>query len=158
MNKQREVIYAQRKEVLGGENLKEEILAMADGLAQATCKSCADSHLPAAEWDFKGLSESLFHQFNFRFQLNPDELEDLTPEDLEEKALDQVSKCYEAKEQNISPDLLRQLEKIIMLQTIDSLWKRSPPSHGPYEGGYRTEGLRTEKSVARVSKGSIWDV
>ena len=123
MNKQREVIYAQRKEVLGGENLKEEILAMADGLAQATCKSCADSHLPAAEWDFKGLSESLFHQFNFRFQLNPDELEDLTPEDLEEKALDQVSKCYEAKEQNISPDLLRQLEKIIMLQTIDSLWK-----------------------------------
>ena len=123
MNKQREVIYAQRKEVLGGENLKEEILAMADGLAQETCKSCADTHLPAAEWDFKGLSESLFHQFNFRFQINPDELEDLTPEDLEEKALDQVSKCYEAKEQNISSDLLRQLEKIIMLQTIDSLWK-----------------------------------
>jgi preprotein translocase subunit SecA len=123
MNKQREVIYAQRREVLKGENLKEEILAMAEELAQDTCKRYSDGHLPAAEWDLNGLTESLFHQFNFRLQLKPEELEDTTPEDLEEKVLDQVGKIYEAKEQNISSHLLRQLEKIIMLQTIDNLWK-----------------------------------
>jgi len=123
MNKQREVIYQQRREVLKGENLKEEILAMAEGLAQDTCKRYADSQLPAVEWELKGLTESLYHRFNFRFQLKPEELEEMTPESLEEKVLDQVSKCYEAKEQNISPQLFRQLEKIIMLQTIDSLWK-----------------------------------
>jgi len=123
MNKQREVIYQQRREVLKGENLKEEILAMAEGLAQDTCKRYADSQIPAVEWELNGLMESLHHRFNFRFQLKPEELEEMTPESLEEKVLDQVSKCYEAKEQNISPQLLRQLEKIIMLQTIDSLWK-----------------------------------
>jgi preprotein translocase SecA subunit len=123
MNKQREVIYGQRREVLKGENLKEEILAIAEGLAQDTCKRYADGNIPAAEWELKGLTESLFHQFNFRLQLKPEELEDLTPEDLDEKVLDQVSKSYEAKEQNISSHLLRQLEKIIMLQTIDRLWK-----------------------------------
>jgi preprotein translocase subunit SecA len=123
MNKQREVIYGQRREVLKGENLKEEILPMAEGLAQDICKRYADGHVPAAEWELTGLTESLYHQFNFRFQLKPEELEDMTPEDLEEKVLDQVSKSYEAKEQNISSHLLRQLEKIIMLQTIDGLWK-----------------------------------
>jgi len=123
MNKQREVIYAQRREVLKGENLKEEILAMAEELGQDICQRYADGHLPAAEWELTGLTESLFHQFNFRLQLKPEELEDMTPEHLEKKVLDQVGKSYEAKEQNISSHLLRQLEKIIMLQTIDSLWK-----------------------------------
>jgi preprotein translocase SecA subunit len=123
MNKQREVIYSQRREVLKGENLKEEILPMAEGLAQDICTRYADGKLPAAEWELNGLTESLYHQFNFRFQLKPEELEDMTPEHLEEKVLDQISKSYEAKEQNISSHLLRQLEKIIMLQTIDGLWK-----------------------------------
>ncbi len=123
MNKQREVIYTQRKEVLGGENLKDEVLAMAEGLAEDTCKRVADSHVSPEEWDFNGLAEALFHQFNFRFQLNHEEVGELTPEDLEEKVLDMVRKTYDAKEERINPQLLRQLEKIIMLQTIDSLWK-----------------------------------
>ena len=123
MNKQREVIYQQRREVLQGENLKEDVLAMGEAVGEEVVKRCVDENLSPSEWDINGLGESLFHQFNFRLQLNPEQLDGLTPESLQELILDEIRKAYEAKDERIGPPLLRQLEKFIMLQTIDGLWK-----------------------------------
>jgi len=123
MNKQREVIYQQRREVLKGEDLKDEVMGMAEELAQSKVTRNLDIQLPSAEWDLSGLGEALHHQFNIRFQLQPEDLEEITPEALQEIVVDLVGQSYESKEKNIGAPLLRQLEKIIMLQTIDSLWK-----------------------------------
>jgi preprotein translocase SecA subunit len=123
MNKQREVIYHQRREVLKGDNLKEEVLEMARGLAEEIAERYGDKNLHPAEWDLKGLNESLFHQFNFRLDLKTEEQEDLTPETLEETVCERVTQTYDKKEERFGPPMLRQLEKIIMLQTIDGLWK-----------------------------------
>ena len=123
MNKQREVIYQQRREVLQGENLKEDVLAMGEAVGEEVVKRCVDENLSPSEWDITGLSESLFHQFNFRLQLRPEQLDDLTPESLQELILDEIRKAYEAKDERLGAQLLRQLEKFIMLQTIDGLWK-----------------------------------
>jgi len=123
MNKQREVIYYQRREVLKGEDLKEEVLEMAQGLAEEVAGRYADKNLHPSEWDFKGLREALYHQCNFRLELSPEEQENLTVEKLQEIALERVNQTYEKKEERFTPAMLRQLEKLIMLQTIDSLWK-----------------------------------
>ena len=123
MNKQREVIYQQRREVLQGENLKEDVLAMGEAVGEEIVKRCVDENLSPSEWDINGLSESLFHQFNFRLQLRPEQLDGLTPERLQELILEEIGKAYEAKDERIGAPLLRQLEKFIMLQTIDGLWK-----------------------------------
>ncbi len=123
MNKQREVIYQQRREVLQGENLKEDVLAMGEAVGEEVVQRCVDENLSPSEWDINGLSESLFHQFNFRLQLRPEQLDGLTPESLQELILDEIGKAYEAKDERIGAPLLRQLEKFIMLQTIDGLWK-----------------------------------
>ncbi len=123
MNKQREVIYHQRREVLQGENLKEDVLAMGEAVGEEVVKRCVDENLSPSEWDINGLSESLFHQFNFRLQLRPEQLDGLTPERLQELILDEIRKAYEAKDERLGAPLLRQLEKFIMLQTIDGLWK-----------------------------------
>ncbi len=123
MNKQREVIYHQRKEVLKGENLKEEVLEMAGGLAEEIAARYADKNLHPSEWDIKGLREALYHQFNFRLELSPEEQEVLTVEKLQETALEKMAQSYEKKEERFNSPMLRQLEKIIMLQTIDTLWK-----------------------------------
>ena len=123
MNKQREVIYHQRREVLKGDNLKEEVLEMARGLAEEIVERYGDKNLHPADWDLKALNESLFHQFNFRLDLKTKEQEDLTPERLEEIVWERVAQTYDKKEERFGPPMLRQLEKIIMLQTIDSLWK-----------------------------------
>ncbi len=123
MNKQREVIYQRRREVLQGENLKEDVLEMAEELGTDSVRRSVDENLPSSEWDINSLNELLHHQFNFRLQLNPEQQEDLTPERLQELVLDESKKAYETKEGNIGAPILRQLEKIIMLQSIDSLWK-----------------------------------
>ena len=123
MNKQREVIYQQRREVLQGENLKEDVLAMGEAVGEEIVKRYVDENLSPSEWDINGLSESLFHQFNFRLQLRPEQLDGLTPERLQELILEEIGKAYEAKDERIGAPLLRQLEKFIMLQTIDGLWK-----------------------------------
>ena len=68
--------------------------------------------------------DSLFHpQFNFRLDIKPDDQEALTPEKLEEIALERMNQTYEEKEERFSSEMLRQLEKIILLQSIDNLWK-----------------------------------
>jgi len=123
MNKQREVIYHQRREVLKGDSLKEEVLEMARGLAEEIVERYGDKNLHPADWDLKALNESLFHQFNFRLDLKTKEQEDLTPERLEEIVWERVAQTYDKKEERFGPPMLRQLEKIIMLQTIDSIWK-----------------------------------
>ena len=123
MNKQREVIYHQRREVLAGENLKEEVLEMARGLAEEAVERYGDKNLHPAEWDLSGLRELLYHRCNFRLELSSEEQEQLTVEKLREIVLEKVGLTYDKKEERFTPPMLRQLEKIIMLQTIDSLWK-----------------------------------
>jgi preprotein translocase SecA subunit len=123
LNKQREVIYHQRKEVLGGQELKEEVLEMAAGLAEEIAGLRAEKDLHPSEWDLKALSDGLQHQFNFRLDLKAEEQDGLTPEKLQEIVLDKVVQTYERKEKQFGAPMLRQLEKIIMLQTIDGLWK-----------------------------------
>jgi preprotein translocase subunit SecA len=123
MNKQREVIYHQRREVLKGERLKEQVLEMASGLAEEIVERYIRKDLDPSEWDWNGLNEALHHQFSFRFDLKSEEQDGMTPEKLQEIVLEKMTQAYERKEREFGPPMLRQLEKIIMLQTIDSLWK-----------------------------------
>jgi preprotein translocase subunit SecA len=123
LNKQREVIYNQRREVLKGETLKEEVLGMAEGLAGEIVSRYADSNGDASDWDWSGMREGLLHQFNLRFDLAPEVTEGIPREGLTELAMERIQQAYEDKERRFTPPMLRQLEKIIMLQTIDGLWK-----------------------------------
>jgi preprotein translocase SecA subunit len=123
LNKQREVVYGQRREVLKGEVLKEQVIEMAEELADEIVGRYADKERHPSDWDLAGLRESLYHQFNLRFDFSSDEQESLTPESLWETVNRRMLQTYEDKEQRFGTPMLRQLEKIIMLQTIDSLWK-----------------------------------
>jgi preprotein translocase SecA subunit len=123
LNKQREVIYNQRREVLTGESLKEEVLDMAQGLATEVVSRYAGADDHASDWDWNGLREGLFHQFYIRFDPSPETSEGLTLQGLTESVVDRINQAYESKETRFTVPMLRQLEKIIMLQTIDGLWK-----------------------------------
>ena len=123
MNKQREVIYNQRREVLKGEDLKQDVLTMAHDLADEILARYGDKELHPADWDLPGLREGLHHQFNLRVDFKAEELDNLTVDGLTELATQKVTETYEDKERRFGTPMLRQLEKIIMLQTIDSLWK-----------------------------------
>jgi preprotein translocase SecA subunit len=123
LNKQREVIYSQRREVLRGETLKEDVLEMAQGLTEEIVARYADKEVHPSEWDWPGVREGFHHQYNLRFDVKPEDQENLTAEMLTDLAIQRVNEFYEEKEGRFGVPMLRQLEKIIMLQTIDSLWK-----------------------------------
>jgi preprotein translocase subunit SecA len=123
MNKQREIIYQQRRGFLGGENLKSEVLEMIETLVEDLVAMFASHEIFPEEWNWKGLDDALFRQFNLRLTLSKDESQDFTPEKLEDFIKDKVLHVYGEREQTFTPPVMRYLEKVILLQTIDSLWK-----------------------------------
>jgi preprotein translocase subunit SecA len=123
MNKQREVIYNQRREVLKSEDLKPDVLEMAESLADENLSRYGNNELHPADWDLIGLRERLYHQFSLRFDFKTEDLDLLTVDGLAEMVTHKLTEAYDDKEERFGAPMLRQLEKLIMLQTIDGLWK-----------------------------------
>ena len=127
MNKQREVIYQHRHAVLAGENLKADIQDMiSEMIESAAAVYCPPEQYPE-EWDMKGLTEMMQGQFGLDITDGKHDSgeslreigRDALLEDLKKLAHD----AYERKEQELSPELMRFLEKTFMLQVIDHHWK-----------------------------------
>jgi preprotein translocase subunit SecA len=83
----------------------------------------ADKESHPGDWDWTGLNEAIHHQFNLRLDLKSEEIDGMRPEGLSDVALERVTAAYDDKERRFGAPMLRQLEKIILLQTIDTLWK-----------------------------------
>jgi preprotein translocase subunit SecA len=124
MNKQREVVYHRRREILSGAVLKEDILEMCDELAEGIVGVHADPEKDSADWDWKEIEEAFFRQFKFRPAFREgDGAEILSPDDLIDRAAERVHKMYDRREAEFTEPVMRQIEKIVMLQTLDALWK-----------------------------------
>jgi preprotein translocase subunit SecA len=124
MNQQREVIYRQRREALGGKSLESAIKDIISEKAEEIAWGYVDEKVPAEEWDWKGLGEAVFKQFNFHpDRLDEDTLDHLTGEGLAEIIEREARRVYKEREAAIGEDHLRQIERIVMLQTVDNLWK-----------------------------------
>ncbi|MBU0986315.1 MAG: preprotein translocase subunit SecA [Proteobacteria bacterium] len=124
MNQQREVIYRHRREALTGKNIKAAIEDMISEKVDEIANYFADDRIPAEEWDWKGLNNTVFKQFNFRLE-NIDEnlLDGLTREGLADLIYDSTIEIYNQKEAVIGAEDFRNLERIVMLQNVDNLWK-----------------------------------
>ncbi|CAB5081315.1 Protein translocase subunit SecA [Olavius algarvensis associated proteobacterium Delta 3] len=123
MNQQREVIYQQRREALDGENLRPTIEDMILDLCERIAGEYADHDRHPEDWDLKGLDDAIFKQFNLRVALSPETLEGLDSEALPQWLYEAVADQYQAREAAIGKGEFQQLERFVMLQTVDSLWK-----------------------------------
>jgi preprotein translocase subunit SecA len=116
MNKQREVIYAQRRQILGGATLDDDLMEMATELVEEIVQEYTADKLPE-EWDLKALSDALYRQFGFRVPL-----ENLDG-DLRDTLIDLVQGRFQAKRAEIGPETFQQLQQMVMLQIVDNHWK-----------------------------------
>jgi preprotein translocase subunit SecA len=124
MNKQREVIYDQRKQILSGqEEITEEIMGMMQDLLEGLLDQHCSQESYSEEWDIKGLCDALNHQFSLNLQESSMEFREMGVEALKEDLLKRVQEAYHRKEQELGPSLMRQLEKMVMLRVIDTHWK-----------------------------------
>ena len=124
MNQQREVIYRQRREALDGKSLKPVIVEMIREKAEEIAADTIGENAVAEEWDLKTIRDAVFKQFNFYLnEDSEDGLEDLDPEGLADLIFEAASTLYDQRESAIGSEDFRQLERVVMLQTVDNLWK-----------------------------------
>ncbi len=134
MNKQREVIYEQRREVLEGKNLKKRIFEMIEDLFEDSYNTFIDPEAYPEDWDVEGLKEWTSSLFSVKMSLNGKNLlkinnqqevkiAELTCEDLKERLLKTIKETYGSRERQMGDEKIRWLEKRIMLYVIDTIWK-----------------------------------
>jgi preprotein translocase subunit SecA len=133
MNKQREVFYGLRREILNNKNHREMLMEMAEELVDELLDDIASEKIYPEEWDIQTLNDYLMRQFSVQVKKKEETLEigDGLHIDLEncdrkkfhDAIMDSIQCCYAIKEKGIDPNMMRQLEKMIMLQVVDNLWK-----------------------------------
>ena len=124
MNQQREVVYRQRREALNGKSLKPAIEEMIQEKAEEIAYDYTEEKMHPEEWDWKGLKKAVFKQFNFRLdKIDNDTMDGLTREGLAQLIADSSIAVYNEKEASVGSEEFRHLERIVMLQTVDNLWK-----------------------------------
>ncbi|MDF1615149.1 preprotein translocase subunit SecA [Desulfurivibrio dismutans] len=123
MNKQREVIYGQRRELLESTDLKEAVMDMITEQVQALAADIGDANIPSADWDWQALEERCQDLFFFPLEWDEAAKSDLNATELESRLLDLVKSRYEEREAEIGVDNMRQLERLLLLQMVDNHWK-----------------------------------
>jgi len=122
MNRQRQVIYEQRKKVLKGEELWSDIEEMLEEITGYILGDCIDEKAHPEDWNLKGLDDMVFKQFSLRLNL-AETGKELGREAIEERIVSSVKAHLKNKEQDFGKPLMDYLMKVIMLQSIDTHWK-----------------------------------
>lgn len=124
MNKQREIIYGERRRVLFGEDLKDHILSMAEEIVSEQIDFSTSASKYAEEWNLEELAKSLRKYFGKfpDYDYTDDDIQDLTPEKLHEDTMVRVRRIYDDKEQEIGAERMRELERMILLRVVDNKW------------------------------------
>ena len=117
MNKQREIIYAERRRVLEGENLKEQIENMIHSLIEEGVMSYSQDG-----FDAERFVEYMYNLFMPRGSIEVSDIENLKAEEVIEKVYEIAMKIYNGKEERIGSDGMRELERRILLQSVDTHW------------------------------------
>lgn len=124
MNKQREVIYEQRRRVLFGDDLKADILTMMEDLVNQTVVPITVDSKYAEEWDFELLNKNL-KRLNPEFpelRYSEDEKARMTSESLTEEIIAIFKELYDKKEEEVTSAIMRDVEKMIILRVVDRHW------------------------------------
>lgn len=122
MNKQRETIYGERNKVLDGENMKDNIQSMILAVISDTIDSFCSQGASPEEWEMEGLFNYLHHLFLPKGILAIGNISSWSQEDLKKKIQEIAMDLYEKKEEELGSDLMRELERVIMLKVVDSKW------------------------------------
>ena len=99
MNQQREVIYSQRREVLGSEDLKESVMEMIEEQSEGLVDLYTDEKEHPEDWDLKGLQDAVYQQFSFRWSVPSAEEDGIKRDRLKEMIIQKAKDVYQKKEE-----------------------------------------------------------
>jgi preprotein translocase subunit SecA len=124
MNKQREVIYGDRRKVLSGEDMRERVFSMCEELVEEAVENAVMGNKYAEEWDFDSLNAAL-KQICGTYPgvtLTEAEKQDITPGRLTDMIYERFLEIYTTREREVGEEMMRDLERMILLRVIDNMW------------------------------------
>ena len=123
MNKQREIIYTQRNKVLNGEDIKDTVIKMIEQTIDSYC-SIFLSDAIHDNWDLKGLRDYFLGWITTPEDLHftPEELGDTSKEEVAQMLKDRANEIYEARENEFGHDMMREIERVMLLRSVDTNW------------------------------------
>lgn len=124
LNRQREIIYGQRDQVLNGDNLKEEVVKMIEQAIESNVKQFLPANALHDDWNLNGLRDHymgwLITQDDLKY--TDEELENLEPEFVTNELTTKAKELYERREEMFGEEICRELERVILLKNVDSEW------------------------------------
>jgi preprotein translocase subunit SecA len=125
LNNQRSLVYSRRQQVLEGKDMKETVMEMALEVVRDIVFDIAPEKVYPEEWNYDELSLRTYAVFNFRYTLERDkiDLHKLTKEILEQDLYDRVKEEYDSKEARFGAEVMREIERNIVLQVVDTKWR-----------------------------------
>ncbi len=124
-NDQRKVIYEWRNELLNSEDIKEDIQTMRDDIVHGLLDACIPVGSLDEMWDIQGLHDALEHEFGVNVDINRwlEEDDSLNEESLRDKVIEHIHQITVERENTITPELMRRIERDFMLDVLDRHWK-----------------------------------
>jgi preprotein translocase subunit SecA len=122
MNVQRKVIYAERRKILEGESVSENVLDFIETLVSDLVDGFCSTELRPEEWDLAGLLEEARLTFPLPPDITEESLHGLAAPEIKERILNAALRAYEAKVEAVGAETMREVERLILLQTLDRKW------------------------------------
>jgi preprotein translocase subunit SecA len=170
MNTQRRIIYGERRQLLMDGDVREVVEGMLEEVLDGILDLYTNEETYPEEWDLGGLAEAMKRQFDLQLSWTREEIESLTRALLRDDLLQKVQGAYRAKEVQVGTDMMRYLERMILLQVVDSQWKDHLLAMDHLKEGiglrgygqkdplieYKREGLEMFESMeARIAKDAM---
>jgi preprotein translocase subunit SecA len=122
LNVQRKVIYAERRKILAGREVRDSVLDMIERLVEAQVDQVCVRDVHLEDWDLEGLVESLVLLIPAMGEVDPEALRGLPADDVKDRLVGLALEAYEKREAEIGPEVLREIERLVLLQTLDRKW------------------------------------
>ena len=154
MNKQREIIYGERKKVLFGEDLTEDLESMTHELIDNVADPIVMASKYPEEWDFESLNKGLkkitpaFEDLVF----DEETLADMDADSLKAGLYEDFAELYKAKEEEIGADKLREVERMILIRVVDNKWMDHIDAMDQLKSGIGLRGLGGQDPAAAYAQ------
>jgi preprotein translocase subunit SecA len=123
LNDQRKAVYGMRRRALGGDDIRGMVVDSFNNLVDDIMDECCQEGVHPEDWDMGGLKERLERLFGIKWDDEDDALRDFSVMELRGRMYDETIALYDAKEAELGEDTLRQVERMLLLQFTDQLWK-----------------------------------
>jgi preprotein translocase subunit SecA len=122
MNQQREVIYSQRRQVLSGESLQDNLYSMLETVVNGSVDMFSGGSPHPEEWDLQSMLEYAEGLFLPNTTITPEQLIKMEKEEVREFLFEEAQKVYQQREELFGPETMREIERAVMLQVVDNKW------------------------------------